>query len=262
MSANTLGGDDMPTWSQRSQRSLVKQIGLEKALARCERAAIHFEAETARLEDICAGKTARIAQGSPGADRYHVDLLREAEDAKRQATAFREHAARLRTEIESLQPTPKGLFERAETQARLARLATERLGKDRGMEAAIEKLRSLLEERAELTKSMAGIAPTVDLDLDEDGLDEARFAALAATLPTDLEQRSERWLRQFFGGSREETKSYTVLRGPFTLPETLGSAEVYPTGAKVELTKVESAKLLAELRPRIAEVLILERLIT
>jgi hypothetical protein len=252
----------MGGWSSRSQRDVLRQLSLQKALARCEASVAKFETEVGRLTRTCEGKTARIAEGEARGHHYYVELLRELEDAKHQLAAFQKHGEILKQEIGALaNPTPKRAKERAEGQARMARLATERLAKDELIAGAVKKLRSVLEERTKLTAEMMRGAAAIDLTLAQDGLDQSRFDVLAGSLPTDLQEKSEAWLRRFFGGSREGTKTYTVIRGPFTLPETLASVEIYSEDERVQLTREEGGRLLAELRPRVKGTSLLEKLL-
>jgi hypothetical protein len=252
----------MSAWTSRSQRSLVRQIGLEKALARCERSVDEYQAEVAHLEGVCEGKIRRTVEGNPSGWLNRAELFQELESAKLQLAAFQDQAGRLRGEIAALvNPTPEEVKRRAEGQARLARLATDRLEKDREIHGAIRKLRSLLEERGKLTTDIGRAADAIDMTVARDGLDQGRFEVLSGSLPSDLGEESEVWLRAFFGGRQHGTMSYTVIRGPLTFAESLASAEVYPTGSEVKLIQPEADKLFAEPRVRIKKLSILERLV-
>jgi hypothetical protein len=252
----------MAAWSARSQRDVLRQLSLKAELVRSEKGLASAERKLAEAQADQESGVERYARGDRGIGRSIAERVADVGNAERQCAAFREHAGRLREELAALEnPTAKDVDRRRQSQGRVAQLAERRSDLDRLIAGTVKELHRLLEKRGGMSAAMRDAAGAVDMTLTEDHLDESRFNALAAALPSHLAEKSECWLRWFFGGSREGTKTYAVTRGPFTLAETLASAEVYSEGQRVELTKVEAEKFLAELRPRVKETSLLEKLL-
>jgi hypothetical protein len=178
----------------------------------------------------------------------HVPLtLTELEGRTRELMAYRQHLASIESKISALtNPTPLQAGERVERQNAIARLASERLGKDRQTDDLLKNLRQLLAERAALTAQMADALAAIDFTLVKDGLDASRFDDLLAALPSGLADASEGWTARFLGED-PDAKPYTA-REQFLLRETLADNGICPVGGRVRLSDGDAHDLASKIR--------------
>ena len=239
------------TFSPRSQRVLIFEKGLRAKLAKCEARIGYLERKIREGEQTKTRQMKCVVEGKTQNTQYLGDMLRALEDSNREVSAFREQRTQIQSEIAALAPTPASAAERSERQRYLARLAAERLEKDRLAEGALKGLRRLLEERAQLTAKMADAAQAADFMIADDNLDAQRFDELLASLPEGVAAESERWLA-WFTGKEEGLKSYAVVvdQAERLEPETLACAGFHGFGETVQLTDREASQLLRAVYPQ------------
>ena len=183
-----------------SQKTLIQLASLRAELERCLAMIFYHEKELERAGAI-ADHQVKSAVGGSGLGDYRLpQVLTQLEGFKLQLAAYKKHADGLREKINALEnPTPAEKSKRAETQALLAKLAVQRVGKDASIQQVVEQLQNLLFERAKLTTAMVEAATEIGFTRRDDGFDEARFNNLGAALPPDLVKASERWAEEFLG---------------------------------------------------------------
>ena len=238
-------------FSPRSQRSLIYEKGLRDKLAKCDAHIGSLERKIREGEESKARQLKCVVEGRTRNAHVLPLRLRALEDFNLEVAAFREQRTQIQSEIAALAPTPASAAERAERQRHLARIAAERLEKDRLAEGALKGLRRLLEERAQLTAKMAEAAQAADFTASDDNLDARRFEELLASLPGGLAAESECWLA-WFTGKEEGLKPYAVVvdQAGSLEPESLASAGFYIFGEMVRLTDQEASKLLRAIYPQ------------
>jgi hypothetical protein len=235
-------------WSPRSQRNWLAQRKLEQERKRCEDLIHYCERKIAELEKSKEGQLKAQIQRRAGSGQFLGRTLTELAEKNAELAAYKERRSLIQSQIEALaSPNPQQIADRAERQNYLAKLAAERLEKDRLVGGAIKGLRGLLEERAELTAKMLAAAEAVDLTVGGDKLDAERFKELLAS-PEEVTATSERWYAWFIG-DQGGMKSYAVVVDELTLPESLARANSYGFGDKVELTDEEARDLLRDTCP-------------
>jgi hypothetical protein len=231
-------------FSPRSQRSFEEQRIVQVEIAKFDSSIRFVERRIGELEEF---KKYHLM------DKRHDSLamtLREIEDQTRMLRVYKEERAVLQARLDDLVTvTPEELQVRQPQQQALAQLVASRLEKDRQADKAVEALRGILQERAELSAQMNTLAAVLDFTIDPniDALDTRRFDALRAALPTELAASSERWAGWFMGTSG--LKPYIVRDERLVVPETLASHGVYFFGETIELTDDQARELLREDRP-------------
>jgi len=235
-------------YSARSQRNWLAQRKFEQNRERCEALIGYCERQIARLEVIKESIVNAQTHGKGSTSSLGLYLTELAERTA-ELTAYKERKAVLQSQIEALlNPAPQQVAERQERQNYLAKLAAERLEKDRLVGGAIKGLRGLLEERAELTAKILMGAEAADLTVGGDKLDAERFKELLASLPAEVTATSERW-HGWFVGDEGGTQSFAVVVDELTLPESLARAHSYSFSDRVELTDEEASELVRDICP-------------
>lgn len=231
-----------PKWSPRSQSNLLRERKLKNEMAQCSALTLASEKSLADLRGQCEDDVARALTGTYEGQIILDGRQREIGDLERKLTALTAYSAGLQKKIEALIPGPQAAKTRQQQQELLARLASERLGKDRLIDGLLQVLRQHLEERGKMTRRMRGVAGAIGLTFQYDRLDEERFNQLLRSLPAEeLVLASEGWVAWFLGGSgkRASTKPFRVFGDLLVLQETLASPEIYHSGEEVQLTPEE-----------------------
>ena len=109
------------------------------------------------------------------------------------------------------------------------------------MDASLETVRLILEEREAVTSNMHEAALALDFDLDVT-LDDERFGDLLRILPSDMAPKSQRWVAWFLG-RQDGRRPVTIQGGEIVLRETLACNNAFRTGDCAELTKEEEAEI-------------------
>jgi hypothetical protein len=234
------------TYSLRSQRNLVREMGLRADLAKCEAVIGYTDRGIGELEADKARQVKARLSGTGG--EWVGRTLEELEGKNRELVAYREQRDAIQTEIAKLAPSPAQAAERAQRQSYLAQIAADRLKKDELVEGALKGLRRLLEERGELTTKMFKAAEAADLTIGEDRLGSGRFEEVLGSLPEHLLAGSNQW-HAWFIGKQQGVKPYVVVVEDLTFPESLARANLYRFGEKVELSDEEASELLREICP-------------
>lgn len=238
------------TFSPRSQRVLIQEKVLRNKLGKCDAKITYLERTIRELEQAKARQLEFSVTGRNTNGHVLPLMLRDLEGKNLEVAAFREQRTQIQSEIAALAPTPASAAERAERQRHLARLAAERLEKDRLAEGALKGLRRLLDERAQLTAKIVEASRSADLTISDDNLDARRFEELLASLPEGLAAESERWFG-WFTGQEEGLKPYVVVVDQIERlePESLVRAGFYGFGETVQLTDREASELLRAVHP-------------
>ena len=243
--AKTKRPSPLKEYSPRSQRSYRRQHELEEKLA--------------NLRAMIVGEERKLATAKENRDRYgrmvvnpkHLyerqldDSLREIADRKSKIQVYNGIFAEVQTEIESFEPMPTRVAERAHKQRELACLTRLRVTHDGRIDEAIVGLRKLLVARAELTASIVRLA--AEIDFERTDFDGERFAALLAVLPTAMQPESARW-RLSFLGAEPDRRPCEIRRAIQIFPETLPAAHFYRRGEIASLTEAQRAEASAEER--------------
>ena len=235
-------------YSSRSQRSWLAQRKLEQDRKRCQALIGHCDRKISELEKTKDAQLRHRIEGR-GSEIFPLGtVLAELQQNKTERAAFEERKGQLQAEIEALaSPSPQQTAERTDRQNHLAKVVAARLEKDRQVEGALNQLRQLLEQRADLSVKVVEAAFGVELTVNGDALDEERFKLLANFLPAELAATSERWAKWFLG--QEKTKSYVVVVPELVVAETLARAGSYGFGDEVQLTDAEATELLRDTCP-------------
>lgn len=244
-------------WSERSQRSLVRENELRVKLNEVEALLSYEKQNVLALEAQKAAYLARSLKGrhNPEFTRLLAGVKQELKNSGDAIELHEEQKTMLASELGKLSLNPAQTKARAEQQGNLFTLATRRLQKDREIDAALVKLREVLQERAALTGDMSNAAEAADVTMTNyrgqalDVLDAARFGRLAASLPLgDFSSASELWLAGFVG-ERTDLKSYIVRDRQLAITEGLAHSGIYNRGEKINLTDEQAQELLREDRP-------------
>ena len=229
-------------WSPRSQKSMLRQLELERAQEKCRNQIAFAEKRIAQQKETAERQTATVAEGNSYAIRQALNqTLADIEEREREVLAFRKREEKLQAEIKALALTPAQAAQRAKLQSALAAEVIERFAKDEAIGALLKKLRKALQERAALTTKIVQTALTLDFAATAD-FDAARFAALLESLPNDLEPQSLAWVNWFLGQA-DKREPHTISDRPVVLAETLASPGVWRPGECAFLTQQEAAKL-------------------
>jgi hypothetical protein len=226
--------------SQATQRFEIRQV-IENVDA-LELQVRELDAEIEQSGAVAAvGYRAHLLPG--------LDIAIEKRAARRgRLEVFKEQRDRKEQALQASLPTQEETSARQAHQQEFARIAAERLECDRAADGLIEELRSVLTKRAELSKSMGSFVHLLDLELDADGLDTARFQSCLSSLTVETLARSRRWYDWFFG-IPDGTNSYVVLDKSLEIPETFARNGLYSRGDVVQLPEWEARELLRDDRP-------------
>lgn len=236
-------------WSPRSQKSMLRQLELEAAQGKCRNQIAFGQKRIAQEKEAAERQTATVADGNNFNIRHALNkTLADIEEREREVAAFRKRENSLQAEIKGLALSPAQAMQRAELQAAIAADVIQRCAKDSAIDALVQKLRKVLEERAALTTKIVQTALMLDFSPTAN-FDAARFAALLDSLPTKLEPQSIAWVNWFLGqeGKKEPC---TIGKKSAVLAETLACANVFRAGEYVFLTKEEIAKLPSDETPQ------------
>jgi len=194
-----------PRWSTISARSRRELAQLEGDLERCKGLIFWHEKEVKRCEEISAFQVQLAVRGEGVTDYYMPQSLATLGNMRDQLAAYKAHSDALQAKLYALQhPNPEQLAETSEAQTLLANLSEERLQKDRLADRALQDLRRLLAERAQLTAAMRDAASAADFTFSDDCLDELRFKTLSNLLPAELAATSEIRAAALFEEEREK----------------------------------------------------------
>jgi hypothetical protein len=228
---------------------MLRQLELEAAQEKCRKQITFCERRISEGKKTSETQAATAADGSYAIQRALSHTLADVADRERELAAYRLREKSLQSQIDALaHPTAAQAAQRAKHQAALAALAVERWTKDAAVDSVMQKLRKLLEERAELTRKMAEIAALFDFAATAD-FDAGRFVALGDSLPIDLLAQSQSWLNDFFGQSSDKV-SCTVGGAGAVLPETLSDSGIYRPGESVFLSKARAKMLSSDEEPK------------
>jgi hypothetical protein len=236
-------------YSPRSQRNWLAQRKLEQERKSCEGLIHYCERAVGELEKSKEAQLKAQIERQGGSGQFFGRTLTDLAEKNAELATYKERRTLIQSQIEALaSPSPQQAAERAERQNSLAKLAAERLQKDRLVGGALKALRGLLEERAELTAKMLIGAEAADLTIDDGRLDAQRFEELLASLPEEVTATSKGW-HAWFIGDQEGMKSYAVVATELRVVESLARANSYAFGDKVELTDEEARDLRREVCP-------------
>jgi len=237
-------------WTKIGQARRLHQVDLQDQLWRCTM-------EVNRLKGIISGLQAGLEANinmvvRGGSHAVPHEKAEELMIAERRLAPFEARKAALESEIEALgRLTPAEAEERAANQNLVANLANRRTQHDGLIDVAVQQLRTLLEARAELTKSIASAAHAIDFRWEYDGIDDARFCALLNSLPSSpLADASHQWANRLTGND-QDGELYTLQEKVLVMPETLLNNGVFLQGEHVRLRPMQAEKLLAKTAQRI-----------
>lgn len=236
--------------SLRSQASIKVQWRLESDLKTAKAQAGLWER---KLKEAQEGVTRQTAQVSAGQGRSHSILesyVQDVSKAEQMVAAFKSQLASLQAQIDALVPDAAKAAERADRQRSLRIRVLVRLELDRKLDAALETVRRILEERKAVTSNMHEAVVALDFDRDVK-LDDERFEALQRTLPSDIARESQKWVAWFLG-QEEGRMPCTICGGQAVLPETLASHNAFRSGDRVKLTKGEEVEIKRTINARYA----------
>ncbi len=227
--------------SLRSQASITAQWGLESNLKTAKAQVGLWERKLKEAQDGVVRQTAQLSQGH-GASHSILELyVQDVSKAEQIIASFKSQVAGLQAQIDALMPDAAKAAERAEKQRSLRIRVLARLELDRKLDAALESVRGILEQRAETTSEMREAAISLDFDHNVN-LDDSRFETALHTLPDGMARESEKWVTWFLGQEDDRTPC-TVRGGNATLPETLASHNAFRFGECVMLTTAEEAEV-------------------
>jgi hypothetical protein len=231
--------------SSESQKLKLRRSELMAAQKKCRDQIAFIEKRIAAAQQTVEQQTGTVADGGSFAIRQALNRnLAEIEERQRELAAFRKRKKTLQAEIDCLALTPAQAARRAKDQAALASVLTERHGKDLAVNGLLERVRKVLEDRAQLSVRVLELAARLDFAASAD-FDTGRFEALSASLPQNLISQSREWLNWFFGQEKGRVP-YTVGSTTVVLPETLASANVFRPGETAYLTPAQIAAIPAD----------------
>lgn len=239
-------------WNPISQNQRRRQIELKAELSSCsgqvrrlgeKASALHAEAEQYVSSSLASGfSSTGIRQG------IAREKLEEEAIVQRELDLYRETQAGIEAEIEELEEEISSqAAKRVEGQNRVATLAGTRLDKDTLIQSAIEGLRKLLNERAELTQNISAAAREIDLKVGHAGYDHLRSQALLDSLPTEWANASQQWVDWLLGKEQGDC-TYVVRDEIVLLPETLTNHGVSLPGEQVRLSEAEARNVTEQMK--------------
>ena len=230
-------------WSEYSQRTVIKQRELEGKIEHCGQIVSFVRAEVTKLQEMKKHQVEMVVGNRNSGDYFLPGAIVQAHEKEEALRLYEERKIEMAAQLEALQhPLECQIGERSNAQTQCAVVVAARLEKDREIDASISRLAQMLQERAALSAEMRQLASKIDLTLSEDGLDEARFAVLAASLPTEMASKSQDWAAHFLG-EQQGTKPFVVRAKQLIFPETLKDAQVFRSGERVELTERQASEL-------------------
>jgi hypothetical protein len=230
-----------PQFSLRSQKSVQAEWGLRSDL---KTAKAQVGLWQGNLEKAKQGVVRQTEQVSAGHGISHAILESYIEDvakAEKMVAAFKTQVADLEAKIQALMPDAAKAAERAEGQRILWIRVLARLELDRRLDAALEIVRHVLEERRAITSNMREAATALEFD-GTVNLDDQRFDALLRSLPSDMARESAKWVTWFLGREPDRTPC-TIHWHEVALPETLACHNAFQPGDCPMLTKAEEAEV-------------------
>jgi hypothetical protein len=230
-----------PQFSLRSQKSIKAEWRLRSDLKTAKAQVGLWEGNLKKAQEGVARQTAQVAAGYGASHAILRGYVKEVGEAEQMITAFKSQVADLEAKIQALMPNAEKAAERAEGQRILWIRVLARLELDRRLDAALEVVRHVLEERAAITSNMREAAIALDFAR-EVRLDDDRFEALLRTLPSDMARESAKWVAWFTGRDGDRTPC-TIQGGQAVLPETLASHNAFQSGDCPMLTKAEEAQI-------------------
>lgn len=244
-----MDADKEGKWSARSQRDSLELV---RCRAHIERIDIWIKILRKNVDDLESRKAqyvSQVAAGNGSSDLMLAGLIDDLRSKRERLQAYEDSKAELQARIRVLQePSEDRKRERRERQLRIARLAEQRAKVDGEVAAALEGAVKLLNERAELTRSMRQECEAIGFAFVEDHLDEARFEELGKHLPADLAQHSREWLDWFFGKQSNDMVC-KVTSESVSIAETLASPNVYLKGETVRMKHEDYKRLRSAVAP-------------
>jgi len=230
-----------PQFSLRPQKSIKAQWRLESDLKTAKAQVGLWEGNLKKAQEGVTRQSAQVSAGRGGSHAILQTFVKEVGEAEQMVAAFKSQVAALQAQIDALMPDAAKAAERAEGQRMLWISVQARLELDRRLDAALEIVRHVLEERKAITCNMREAAIALDFNRDV-GLDGDRFDALLRSLPSEMARESQKWVTWFLGQEDGRTPC-TIQGGEAVLPETLASHNAFRSGDCVKLTKAEEAEI-------------------
>jgi len=236
-------------YSNRSQRSIIIEAGLRKEVRKTESFIDRFQKKLGPLAESKAFLTNRIIAHDEHTLQPQLDVtVTEIANVHGVIRAYEEERERTLEAIRKLdEPDPVAIQARLTQQRQLARLASDRLDKDRELDRLAKEVRKVLGERKALTEQMQGPAAALELMMPQSDL-ETRLAKLADSLPDGLLSTSARWHLSFLGREKD-SRPYVVVDEYLLRPETLAHNGLYKFGDTIHLSEEEAGKLRRADRP-------------
>jgi hypothetical protein len=173
-----------------------------------------------------------------------VDFTKEFQALEAVLKGYREARAELEGKILEVRNLPEAERESLSAKRRRAsEIVTRRLERYGEIDQRVEELRPMLSECNKDTEELERIADELDLHV-HGGFDSARYEKLAASLPKDLLEESERWCGWFLGKPKGGQR-YIVRVQSLVLPESLAHHGVFVFGDSVYLNDQEAEPLLS-----------------
>jgi hypothetical protein len=225
---------------------MVKEGELHQAAKRVDIAIAVTTRRIGELEQQIARTTKLVIHEDNSTARYNLgEMLKDVAGQRDFVRACESDRASTQAEILKLTLGPVECKVRLGRQEQVASLVGARLEKDREADRLIGDLKRVLGERAALTRKIGEQCEALDLEISPDGLDEARFENLLASLPEGVLTGSERW-HGWFVGKRKDVKPYVVRAHRLMATETLFHNGVYSFGDSIYLSEQEASDLLCE----------------
>lgn len=230
----------------RSRRSILAEVDLRKTIKKINTAAAITERRLREGQERVARLTKWVVvEGQENARPQLDDAMRDVATQRDLIKACEDQRALTEAEIEKLTPDPAQRASRQHQQEQFAELVNKRLAKDREADRALKELREALRERRELTAQMAEPCAALELTIQDDGLDRARFEKLLDSLPGELLPQSGRWCAWFLGEPKD-AKPYRVRVEHLLVAETLTDNGVLNFGDVICLREEEARNLLCD----------------
>jgi hypothetical protein len=223
-------------WSKRSKKSLMLQHQLEQKLSSFK-SLIALEERRLQAAEVNKQRQAGLVTDGQAIYRQNLEAsISEIGQRKGTIAAYEDQVVDLQRQIDALTPTPEQALERSQRQAKLARLAKERLELTAAIDTIIEDLKRQLQCRVKLGGKMVKLAREIDFEISGD-FDSKRFDALLNSLPGKLEPESLSWVKWFLG--IDERFPCTIRHETDSFPETLVAPNFFKRGDQARLTKKE-----------------------
>jgi hypothetical protein len=230
-------------WSVRSQSSFQREAVLQDQLDNLQRGLRHDQALLAEMKADLDRQVKSMVSGNANVGGQIGQSISRVNEQQGRIEVLDACRAKIQSQFDAVAKVgPEEAKIRSEKQTELAQLSLHRLEADRALARVIETARGLLGRRSKTSEQMLRLCREIDLTLGFDGLDEDRFKALEASLPMDLEGKSQTWVDWFLGENRK-TERYTVLDTTVVLTETLADAGVFRKGQQVDLTAEQVAEI-------------------